>query len=169
MKKNIYTLNLPFTFNPQHKGAPYYISALEKWANHGEFCEIALKYALNLPYAKDANTRFDNGSDIPELQASVKSSRFTLTTAAIGNNFDEMLDNYFKRCHSNLWIYVVIVDEQVISYEMNAAEFRAFVKEFASVNSRGCIRAKADSLKMLLWLDERVTARKTSGFLSTIR
>lgn len=171
MKKQSYSINLPYTFAPQRKGAKYYIIPLDKWGNAGDFIECATKYALGLPFNKDANGRYDKGSDIPELNASVKSSKFTLTTAAIGNNFDEILDNYFATCPSTLWIYGVKLDDTLITYEMNAIEFRQFVKVWCSYdNYRGQIRCKATSGKMLVWLDERATtSRRIGDFLSTVR
>lgn len=170
MKKSTYKVAVEYTFLPDHKGAPYLFHSDNVYGNAGNLVERSVKVALGFSEQHDTNSRYDIASDIPELCASVKSSRFTLTNAPIGGNFDETFDNYFATCPSTEWIYGSITDDTLTIYQMNANEFAEFLRVWGYWDEyRGTIKGKNTSLKMLLWLDERVTARKTSNFLSTIR
>jgi len=155
MNRTEYTINFHFEFNPEHKGAPYTLDG-EHYMNGGEFAEIADKMVKGLGSTKDANTPFDAGSDIAETCTSVKSSKATLTTKQIGFDFDSIKRCYFARVHSTNWDYVVILDDMVIIYNMNAEEFGEFLDNWATYcKDRNTIRFKATSGKMLKWLDER--------------
>lgn len=153
MKRNSYSIPFAYRYAPEHKGAPYTIDG-EHYMNAGELCETAIKAALGFDARKDASTPFDAGSDIPELHASVKSSKATLTGIKLGATMDEILGNYFKRVASTLWIWVVLIDETVTAYEMNREEFESFTREFARVE-REVVRYKTSSSKMIQWLEER--------------
>ena len=156
MTKTEYTINFKFAFDPAHKGAPYTLDG-EHYMNGGEFAEIADKMVKGLGNKKDANTPFDQGSDIEETDTSVKSSKATLTSAQIGYDFDSIKRCYFARVHSTNWDYVVVLDDTVIIYNMNAAEFESFLDNWSSYcKDRNIIRIKATSGKMLRWFDERV-------------
>lgn len=154
MTKTEYNINFDFAFDPAHKGAPYTMDG-EHYMNGGEFAEIADKMVKGLGSKKDANTPFDKGSDIEETATSVKSSKATLTSAQIGYDFESIKRCYFARVHSTNWDYVVILDDTVIVYNMNAAEFESFLDNWASYyKDRNVIRMKATSGKMLQWLDK---------------
>ena len=156
MTKTEYTINFKFTFDPAHKGAPYTLDG-EHYMNGGEFAEVADKMVKGLGSKKDANTPFDKGSDIEETDTSVKSSKATLTSAQIGYDFDSIKRCYFARVHSTNWDYVVILDDTVIIYNMDAAEFESFLDNWSTYcKDRNIIRIKTTSGKMLRWLDERV-------------
>ena len=156
MKRTEYKINFHFTFDPTHKGAPYTLDG-EHYMNNGEFAEVADKLVKGLGSKKDANTPFDKGSDIEETLTSVKSSKATLTSAQIGYDFDSIKSCYFARVHSTNWDYVVILDDSIIIYNMNAHEFDLFLSNWATYNAdRNVIRFKATSSKMLRWLDERI-------------
>ena len=156
MTKTEYTINFKFTFDPMHKGAPYTLDG-EHYMNNGEFAEIADKMVKGYGSKKDANTPFDKGSDIEETDTSVKSSKATLTSAQIGYDFDSIKRCYFARVHSTNWDYVVILDDTVTVYNMDAAEFESFLDNWSTYcKDRNIIRIKATSGKMLRWLDERV-------------
>ena len=145
MTKTEYTINFKFAFDPTHKGAPYTLDG-EHYMNGGEFAEVADKMVKGFGSKKDANTPFDKGSDIEETDTSVKSSKATLTSAQIGYDFESIN-----------WDYVVIVDDTVIIYNMNASEFESFLDNWATYcKDRNVIRMKATSGKMLRWFDERV-------------
>lgn len=156
MKRTEYKINFHFAFDPTHKGAPYTLDG-EHYMNNGEFAEVADKLVKGFGSKKDANTPFDMGSDIEETLTSVKSSKATLTSAQIGYDFDSIKSCYFARVHSTNWDYVVILDDSIIIYNMNAHEFDLFLSNWATYYAdRNVIRFKATSSKMLRWLDERI-------------
>ena len=156
MKKFTAENTLAFTFNADHKGAPYTIDGGAHYMNGGDFAEIALKNALGLPAIKDGNGDFRKVSDVPELSMSVKSSKATLTTAKLGNNADEILANFFPVCASKCFAWVVIVDNIINAYIMDADEFKAFTIEWGRYDAdRHVIRFKISSAKMITWLEAR--------------
>ena len=156
MKKTIFAINFHFEYDPAHRGAPYSLDG-EHYMNAGEFAEVADKLCKGLGSSKDANTPFDKGSDIAETMTSVKSSKATLTGAQIGYDFESIKRCYFARVHSTNWDYVVIMDDTLMVYNMNAAEFEDFMNNWATYcKDRNVIRFKATSGKMLNWLDERI-------------
>lgn len=152
MKKIESEIKINFLFDNSRKGAKYTLNGLN-WMNHGEFAEIVTKNILGFESVKDANTAFDKGSDIPEIKASVKSSKASLTSMKLANTFEESMDEYFKRTHSEIFIYTVIIDENVTLYIMNKKEFRLFMMNFSSLNERKVIRFKATSGKMVKFLE----------------
>ena len=156
MKKAVFTMNFHFEYDPAHRGAPYSLDG-EHYMNAGEFAEVADKLCKGFGSSKDANTPFDKGSDIAETMTSVKSSKATLTGAQIGYDFESIKKCYFARVHSTNWDYVVIMDDTLTVYNMDAAEFEDFMDNWATYSKdRNVIRFKATSGKMLNWLDERV-------------
>lgn len=156
MKKATYVVNVPYVFDPTHKGAPYSLNGGANWTNGGELKETLLKAALGYEARKDANTPYDMGSDIEELNASVKSNKATLVNKVLGTNYMEVKATYFATVHSTTWIWVSLVDEVLVAYYMNAEEFSEFMDNWASFdNSRKVIRFKAESMKMLQWLEAR--------------
>lgn len=158
MKKVNYKNNTPYIYDPiGHRGAPYSVNGGETWINHGELCEIICKAALGFPAIKDACGAYDTTDDIVELNASVKSSNCTLTSKVLGYDYDSVKAHYFATCHSNLWIYVVEHDDEVVLYYMNRDEFADFMDNFASYKAdRKVIRFNKDSIKMMTWLEQRV-------------
>lgn len=151
--KMVKEINLAYRFEPARKGAKYSINDGITWMNAGEFSEAIAKAAHGLNPQKDANTRYDQGSDIPEYNASVKSSAASLTNVKLGNTYDESIAAYFKTVASTEFWYVSIVDGLVIIYKMNATKFERFLRKFAKLNERGVIRIAKTSAKMLAWLD----------------
>lgn len=153
MFKNIYRININYTYNASHKGAPYTLDGV-KYINNGELHEIVTKGVLGFSAEKDANTSFDKGSDIPELSASVKSGKATLTSTVLGNDYTSVKSNYFKLVHSTLWIFSIIIDENINLYFMNKEEFSLFMDSFSYYDkTRKVIRFKNTSGKMINWLD----------------
>lgn len=144
---------VPYTYDPAHKRTPYTIDG-SKWMNAGELKEAVAKALCGLDPHKDGNTSFDAGSDIPELNASVKSSKATLTCKPLaGTCYAEMLDDYFSRVASSAFWWVELNDEMVTIYKMSAKTFRRFMERFAKPTSYGPIRFAKTSAKMLAWLD----------------
>ena len=156
MKKEVYTVSLAYTFDPAHKGASYSLDGGQHWTNGGEFAEVVTKSVLGFEATKDANSRYDLASDINELRASVKSSRFTLVNMVLGDSFEESLTRYFETVHSTQWIYTIVIDDSAILYYMNKEEFKSFVETFCFFNERKAIRCKATSGKMIKWFEERI-------------
>lgn len=138
------------------KGAPYTIDGVHHF-NGGDLSEICAKGLLGYAAAKDANTSFDKGSDIPELSASVKSAKATLTSMVLGDNFDDVLKIYFERTHSTMWIWSYVNGDEVELYVMDKVEFEEFTKLFASwASDRKVIRYKTTSKKMTEWFEAHI-------------
>ena len=155
MKKEIYVGLKKYTYDAEHKGAHYTFDGI-KYMNTGEWCEAQYKHVLGFEGVKDSNTAFDAGSDIEQLHRSVKSSKATLTTEVLGRDMDTSLACYFERVASTSWAWVVIVDDTLTAYIMDANEFREFTELWASYNNEGRIRYKVTSGKMIKWFEERV-------------
>ena len=156
MKKAIYNINRPYIFDPAHKGAPYSLNDGETWTNGGELKEVLFKSCLGFNAVKDACGRYDMVDDVPKIGASVKSSKATLVNKILGYDFESVKNHYFATVHSTQWVWVSLHDEELTAYYMNAAEFESFLDAWASFDKdRKVIRFKAESLKMLQWLDER--------------
>lgn len=156
MTKFVSTAIPSYRFDADRKGAKYSLDNGEHWLNAGEFAEAVLKFAMGFSPCKDANTAFDAGSDIPELSMSVKSSKATLTSEVLGKDLTTSLNTYFERTASTSWAWVVVADETVTAYIMNAEEFRKFTEEWASYNTENRVRYKVTSGKMVKWFEERV-------------
>lgn len=154
MTRTNYTISLPYMFDPMRKATKYTFDNAH-WLNAGQFMEIMVKYHMGFDYHKDANTPYDMGSDIPEIRASVKSSKATLTTKKLAPNMTETLDIYFTTCHSEIFMWAVQIDNELVIYTMNATEFREFIETWARFE-RGVVRFKISSGKMVRWLEERV-------------
>lgn len=152
MKRIESEIKINYTFDNNRKGAKYTLNGLN-WMNHGEFAEIVTKDILGFESVKEANTAFDKGSDIPEIKASVKSSKASLTNMKLADTFEESMNEYFKRTHSKIFIYTVIIDENATLYMMNKKEFKLFMMNFSSFNERKVIRSKATSGKMVKFLE----------------
>ena len=151
--KYMKAMNLSYTYDATRKGAKYSINGGKSWLNGGEFAEAAAKAAHGLDAAKDSNTRFNEGSDVPEFHASVKSSKASLTNMKLADDFDGSVRAYFEQVASSEFWYVTIADELVTIYKMNATKFEKFLRKFSKLNERGVIRIAATSTKMLAWLD----------------
>lgn len=157
----IRTSALPrYIYDPSHKGACYCVNG--KHMNNGEFMEIAVKSAYGVKMIKDTSSRFDMASDMPEYNASIKSSKATLTAVALGDTYDEIINNYFRQTSSKLFIYAYAIDDTLYSVEMNATEFTDFLNNFSYMQtaseksgSAKVVRLKSTSNKMIKWFIER--------------
>lgn len=156
MKKTTYPITISYIFDPNHKGATYSLNGGENWTNNGEFSEVILKAALGYAAVKDACGRYDMTDDIPEIGASVKSSKATLVNMVLGYDFQSVKEHYMATCHSTRWIWVSHTADELTAYEMDRDEFSRFLDMWASFDKdRKVIRFKSESQKMLRWLDER--------------
>jgi hypothetical protein len=155
MKKEVRTITIDYTYDTAHKGTNYTLDG-QHWMNGGEFAEVITKSVLGYEAKKDANTSYDIASDIEELNASVKSSRFTLVNKVLADTFDETVNKYFETVHSTVWIYTVVMEETATLYYMTAEEFREYLYKFTALNERNVIRAKATSGKMIAWFESKL-------------
>lgn len=156
MKKLTAEIKINYTFDTAHKGANYTFDG-EHWVNGGEFAEIITKSVLGFKAKKDANTAYDVASDIEEINASVKSSRFTLVNKKLADTFDETVKRYFETVHSTQWIYTVVMENTATLYFMTAEDFREYLYKFTTLNERNVIRAKATSAKMIAWFESKLS------------
>ena len=155
MNKTTYEINIKYIFDNNRKGAKYSLDGVH-FFNSGELAEILYKAVKGYELVKDANTAYDKGSDLEATNTSIKSGKATLTSKVLGTNKEEVLNTYFKTVHSDNWDWVVIIDDTVTIYNMNAKEFREFTEEWAAYDeSRKVVRFKATSGKMIKWLEER--------------
>lgn len=152
MKKVFGGINFDFQFDAQRKGAKYTIDGTH-YMNGGEFAECATKALFGYMATKDANSKYNEASDIPEIRASVKSSKATLVNMKLADSFNQSVETYFQNTHSTCFIYTVIIDDTVTCYMMNAIEFKTFIYKFATLNERGFVRFKATSGKTIAWLE----------------
>ena len=154
--KITYTNNMPYTYDPNHSGAHYLIGNAYK--NHGEFCESTAKFHRGMDYLVNPATSYDKDSDIPSMNASVKSSNATLADV-FGNDFEGIKNTYFANVHSTLWIFVVDMGEEITEYHMDKNLFEKFVDNWAvlakdSKTHLTKIRFKKVSGIMIKWLEE---------------
>lgn len=160
MKKYEYTNTMPYIYNPDRRGAHYSLDEGNSWKNAGELLESIAKFHRGYDYLVNPATSYDNGSDIEELRASVKSSGASLASI-YGSCMKTILNTYFENVHSTLWIYMVQIDSTIIEYHMTAAEFRAFLESWAGLARESGsqlqkIRIKKTSGKMIKWLEEKI-------------
>ena len=162
MKKVSYINEMPYTFDAVHPVAHYRLKS-GKYRNRGEILESIAKYHRGIFTEVNKNTSWNNGSDMEELNASIKSSK-----ACIGRNFkgihdpNQQIKAYFKGVASSLFIWMEWDEktQMVTEYHMNKREFGAFVNEFTqfvrdSKMTDLAIRFRASSNKMRMWLDSR--------------
>ena len=111
--------------------------------------------------SKHENLKWDEGSDLPEQNMSVKGARFSLCAGGQlkGKNIHEMLNDYFARVASTRFAYVTC---DYVAYEMDAKEFRMFLECFGTLEKESTknggkikVKAKSESAEMLKWLEER--------------
>ena len=146
------TNTLQFLYDEKRRGAKYSIDGTH-WLNSGELKEAVAKAAHGLDASKDANTRFNEGSDVPEYHASVKSSKASLTNCKLADDFDGSVRAYFEQVASTEFWWVELDGKLVTIYKMSANLFERFIRKFAKLNERKVIRFAATSSKMLAWLD----------------
>ena len=157
MIKKTFENTLSYQFDATRKNAKYTIDG-EKWMNHGEFCEVLAKHCLGYEAKKDANTRFDNGADIPELNASVKSIRCGLTDMKLGNDPEIWWNRFWAMADdTQIAIWVCEHDEEVDLWFMTHEEFKEFCEKFAKWDDY-CkkFRISTCANKTNAWLEARL-------------
>jgi hypothetical protein len=109
------------------------IQALEierTYANNGQHSQQVADFTLTGHIRKADNKKWDADSDIPELNMSVKSDRFTLAYRLEGETKEEKINYYFENVHSTSWAYV---SNEGQIYIMNRVEFYAFLMTFTTL------------------------------------
>ena len=161
MKKSTYTCKTAVHFNPDHKGAPYTVDSIH-YFNDGNRHEAVVSEWAGYGFSYDNDhVSFDKGSDIEELNASVKSSGASLA-CLYGDDKASIIAEYFTRVHSSMWIYSIEVDSEFWLYQMNADEFKEFLEEFSGLTResgkeiRYKVRIKKTSGKMIKWFEGRL-------------
>lgn len=161
INKQMLTIPFPAKFDSTHKGTPWSVDGGKTWHTRGTASEIAVKLALGLPGMKDANTPFDEGCDVPEYSASVKSAGYTLTCKSLnGETIEEQVTDYMNRVAATTFWYIIIKpnSEIIEKYEMDAKTFERFVNRFASFDKtsgkkKQVIRGKRiDNEWIMKWL-----------------
>lgn len=158
MTKTTAMMPIKFTYDPNHKSSHYLIEGETTYKNGGEFAEIVCKAIRGFEPKKDANTSFEDGSDIEETKTSVKSTGCGLTdNKEMRTTKEHYLTEYFKRVHSTNVDYVIIVDDEVNIYNMDMqTEFKEFVNTFGKWDKKDRKIRINTTLKMIKWLEERV-------------
>lgn len=161
MIKETYVSTLQYTYDPEHRGARYCIDG-KKYCNVGELLESIAKHHRGLEYLRNPTTKWNEGSDIEEENASVKSGKASLA-CLYGESIEEVLEKYFAEVASNKWIYMVMLDDLIVEYHMNAKEFYDFCFAFGRLVAetghpeRKKVRLLATSAKTIQWLEEKIS------------
>ena len=156
MTKTIAIMPINYTYDANHPRSHYLIEGETTHKNGGEFSEVVCKAIRGFEPKKDANTKFDKGSDIEETRTSIKSSGCGLTDEKLADSKEDFLAEYFRRTHSTNVDYVIIIDEEVTIYNMNMEEFKEFTANFATWDKHSTkVRIKTSG-KMIKWFEERV-------------
>lgn len=93
--------------------------------NNGQYAQAIADFTLMKKDRASDSVKFDEGSDIPELNVSVKAERFTLALNVNGDTVTEQIADYLNRVHSTGWVFV---SKNGYGYGMNKAEFSEFLK-----------------------------------------
>ena len=157
MRKEIHSIPFAYNFDPTHKGAPYTLDGGAHWMNAGQFKQIARVAALFGRIERPDHVPYNVDSDIPELHESVKSSKATLVNMVLGEDLESSLDFYFSHTVSTSHSWVCLIDEEIVTYIMGNQEFREFTETFGWYDKdRKVVRYKAESTKMIKWLEGRI-------------
>ena len=103
------------------------------YTNNGQHKQQVVDYTLTGNIRKADNGKWDATSDIPELNMSVKSDRFTLAYRLEGETKEAKINDYFERVQSTSWAYINNENE---IYIMNKIEFYAFLMAFTSLQKQ---------------------------------
>ena len=152
MRKSTMTINLNWQYDESNPRAPWKLDGYSKGKNSGERKEIDYRLDRTGVFKWKDGGRFDNGSDIEELNASVKSNGCTLTTVKLGDTKEEIIQRFMLLCPSTMFVWVAL--DGITYYEMNRAEFVEFVLNFANTPYKQTLKIK-ETAKMLRWLEDR--------------
>ena len=132
------------------------------YKSNGQHKEQALAYVLTGEIRKADKIPFYMGSDIPEYEMSVKSSKFSLMNgnACICQDFNGIVEEFFSRAKSTKFAYVT---NDMVAYVMDIEQFRQFVYLFCGLEresqkngGRYKVKMRAESKKTIAWLVENI-------------
>lgn len=134
--------------------------------NKGDAREWALCNYYGAERAKHDSKAYNVASDleIGGKKISIKASHATLMNGTMCHGlqtFDEIWELYKANTHSNTFAYITV---DFVVYEMNINEFESFIYAFGYVEKDSeknggymKIRLRAESKKMLAYLDQRAS------------
>lgn len=157
MRKETYANTMAITYEATRKGAKYTFDEVH-YMNHGEYCECLAKYCLGYEPKKDTNTRFDKGEDIPELKASVKSTKCGLTDKKLADNRKDYMRKFWRMSPMDtIYIWVYENADIVNLWYMTRKEFQRFCRQFGSWDNY-CkkIRFTTCDNKVNKWLEAQI-------------
>lgn len=132
------------------------------YKNFGQHAEQVLAYTLTGEIRKADKVPFYMGSDIPEYEMSVKSSKFSLMNgnACESQTFEGICEEFFAKVVSKKFAYVT---QDMVAYVMNIEQFRQFVYLFCGLEresqkngGRYKVKMRAESKKTLAWLEKNI-------------
>jgi len=127
--------------------------------------EWAVAAHYNVKRTKHDSDSCINNADVVagDKRISVKSARFSLLSASLCaglTDFDAIWNHFEAIDNANVYAYVT---EDFNVYEMNAAEFKAFVYKFCGLDRESAkngggvkIRCRSESKALLKWLEENL-------------
>ena len=139
------------------------IKALEinrTYTNNGQHCQQVVDFTLTGNIRKADNHKWNEDSDIPELNMSVKSPRFTLAYSLEGETKEEKINYYFSKVKSTSWAYITTEGD---IYIMNKIEFYAFLmfctnlqRSSSSNGGHYTIKQNHETQKIRNWLKAQI-------------
>jgi len=132
--------------------------------NHGVAVEWGICSHYGITRVAHDHASYDKDSDVNAAgkHMSVKASKFTLMSGSLcegRTTFDGIWELFAERTHSDHFVYGT---KDGRAYEMDMTEFKQFVYEFCTVEKESAknggaskIRCRAESKKMLQWLEAR--------------
>lgn len=130
------------------------------YKNNGQHAQQVVDFTLTGHIRRADNHKWTEDSDIPELNMSVKSARFTLAYRLEGETKEEKINYYFENVKSTAWAYM---DTEGHIYVMNRNEFYAFLMFctalYRSSSSNGGIvtlKQNHETAKIREWLKAQI-------------
>lgn len=132
--------------------------------NHGIAVEWGICNHYGIKRVAHDSAAYDKDSDVNVggKHMSVKASKFTLMSGSLCEGlteFDAIWNLYESKVHSNTFVYGT---QDGRAFEMDMDEFKQFVYKFCTVQKESAknggaskIRCRAESKKMLAWLEAR--------------
>lgn len=161
MKKQTFAIAQEIIKEIIGKRVNFRVPAFDFSGNGGELVEVLAKYAQGFAPVKDGNTSFRKGADIPEINASVKSKRFSLTEEHLGDDLPTCVNAYMAAVHATVFQYGILSDDMhtLTLYTMDAPTFKRFLLKFASFEKYSKkVRGKTNSTALIRWLEMNARA-----------
>lgn len=147
--KRVFQNKVGFRYDAAHARAPYTLDG-ETWYNRGELLEVLCKAAFGLKAVKDANGAYNVTCDIPELSASVKSAKSSLTSRKLGETVADCVESYMADVVATRFLWVELDGDYLEVFEMTAAVFKKFANRFGKMD-KGTVRFPTTSQLMRHW------------------